>query len=86
MAAPNTPCRRQVLALDLFSTHMEVELTPFVDFGDVFAHSRSSPFHAAHRAAGLGFRGIARPFVVGYLDIGYGSEGAAAFTGINYPF
>jgi hypothetical protein len=35
---------------------------------------------------GLGFRGIARPFVVGYVDIGYGSEGIAAFTGLNYPF
>ena len=84
--AANLEYRRQVLALDAFSTHIEVELTPFVDFGDVFADSRSWPFHNVHRAAGLGFRGIARPFVVGYLDIGYGSEGAAAFTGINYPF
>ena len=24
--------------------------------------------------------------VVGYVDIGYGSEGVAAFTGLNYPF
>jgi hypothetical protein len=35
---------------------------------------------------GLGFRGIARPFIVGYVDFGYGSQGVAAFTGINYPF
>ena len=34
----------------------------------------------------LGFRGVAQPFVVGYVDIGYGSEGIAAFTGLNYPF
>jgi len=34
----------------------------------------------------VGFRGIARPFVVGYVDIGHGSEGAAVFTGLNYPF
>jgi hypothetical protein len=35
---------------------------------------------------GIGFRGVARPFVVGYVDIGYGSEGVAVFTGLNYPF
>jgi hypothetical protein len=31
-------------------------------------------------------RALARPFVVGYLDIGKGSEGLVAFSGINYPF
>jgi hypothetical protein len=39
-----------------------------------------------HKVAGIGFRGVANPFVVGYVDLGYGSEGVAAFTGINYPF
>jgi hypothetical protein len=24
--------------------------------------------------------------VVGYVDVGYGTEGAAVFTGLNYPF
>jgi hypothetical protein len=24
--------------------------------------------------------------VVGYVDIGWGGEGAAIFSGINYPF
>jgi len=24
--------------------------------------------------------------VVGYVDVGYGSEGSAVFTGIGYPF
>jgi len=44
------------------------------------------PIHGLHKVAGVGFRGIARPSVVGYVDIGYGSDGAAVFTGINYPF
>ena len=35
---------------------------------------------------GIGFRGIAEPFVVGFVDIGWGGEGAAVFSGINYPF
>jgi outer membrane protein assembly factor BamA len=78
--------REHVLSIDAVSTHIELELTPFVDVGEVFAHSRTSPVHDLHRVVGIGFRGIARPFVVGYVDIGYGSEGIAAFTGINYPF
>jgi hypothetical protein len=40
----------------------------------------------AHQVYGLGFCGGARPFVVGYVNIGYGSEGIAVFTGLNYPF
>jgi hypothetical protein len=35
---------------------------------------------------GVGFRGIAPPSVVGYVDIGKGHEGLAVFTGIGYPF
>jgi hypothetical protein len=39
-----------------------------------------------HSVGGVGFRAIAEPFVVGYVDVGYGGEGAAVFSGINYPF
>ncbi len=78
--------RKRVLAVDALGTHLNVEVTPFVDVGEVFEHSRDSPVANLHHAGGLGFRGIASPFVVGYVDIGYGSEGAAVFTGINYPF
>jgi hypothetical protein len=31
-------------------------------------------------------RAVAKPFIVGYVDIGYGGEGIAVFSGINYPF
>jgi hypothetical protein len=34
----------------------------------------------------MGFRAVASPFIVGYLDVGFGPEGPAVFTGINYPF
>ena len=78
--------RRRVLSLDAMATHIDIELTPFIDVGDVFARSRTTPFAHLHRVVGLGFRGIAPPFVVGYVDVGFGSEGAAVFTGINYPF
>ncbi len=78
--------RRKVLSFDATSTIVDIEVTPFIDIGRVFAHSGTNPVSDLHHVYGVGFRGIARPFVVGYVDIGYGSEGVAAFTGLNYPF
>ncbi|MEP6884977.1 MAG: BamA/TamA family outer membrane protein [Gammaproteobacteria bacterium] len=78
--------RRKVLSFDATSTIVDVEVTPFIDVGRVFARSGTNPWSDLHHVVGVGFRGIARPFVVGYVDIGYGSEGVAAFTGLNYPF
>jgi len=78
--------RRRVLDFDAISTHVEVEVTPFVDLGRVFARNGTFPLDQLHQVYGIGFRGIARPSVVGYVDIGYGNNGVAAFTGISYPF
>jgi hypothetical protein len=78
--------RRKVYALDAVTTKLDIEVAPFVDFGRVFSRSSTDPLEHLHPVVGVGFRGIARPFVVGYVDIGYGSEGAAVFTGLNYPF
>jgi outer membrane protein assembly factor BamA len=68
------------------STHVDLEIAPFVDLGQVFAHTSTFPIERLHTVGGVAFRGIARPSVVGYVDVGYGSEGAAVFTGLNYPF
>jgi Omp85 superfamily domain len=78
--------RQRVLGVDLFKTHTDLEVAPFVDLGEVFERMNASPVSQLHKVIGLGFRGIARPFVVAYVDVGYGSEGAAVFTGLNYPF
>lgn len=78
--------RRKVFSFDATSTLVDIEVTPFIDVGRVFARTSTLPFDQLHHVYGVGFRGIARPFVVGYVDIGYGSEGVAAFTGLNYPF
>jgi outer membrane protein assembly factor BamA len=78
--------RRRVMSFNALSTHIDFELAPFVDVGQVFAHPSIFPIQRLHHVVGLGFRGIASPSVVGYVDIGYGSEGTAVFTGINYPF
>jgi hemolysin activation/secretion protein len=78
--------RRNVVTFNAISTSVEIELAPFIDVGRVFDRSSTLPFDQLHKVYGMGFRGIARPFVVGYVDVGYGSEGAAVFTGLNYPF
>ncbi len=78
--------RHRAASFDAIATHVELELTPFIDVGRVFSRAGTFPLEQLHKVYGLGFRGVARPFVVGYVDIGYGSEGVAVFTGINYPF
>ncbi|HEX4151130.1 MAG TPA: BamA/TamA family outer membrane protein [Steroidobacteraceae bacterium] len=78
--------RHKVLSVNAVSTSIDVELAPFIDVGRVFHNAGTVPLDDLHKVIGMGFRGIAAPFVVGYVDIGYGSEGAAVFTGLNYPF
>jgi outer membrane protein assembly factor BamA len=78
--------RQSIAHFDAVSTHVELQLTPFVDLGQVFAHSSTFPLQNLHAVFGVGVRAVARPFVVGYVDIGKGSEGVVAFSGINYPF
>jgi hypothetical protein len=84
--AASLEARHKLMTLDFTSTLLDVEVSPFIDVGRVFAHSDTMPLDHLHPVGGVGFRFIARPFVVGYVDIGYGNEGVAAFTGLNYPF
>lgn len=78
--------RQRVAMINAVSSHVEIELTPFIDVGRVFSESSTFPISQLHGIAGVGVRGLARPFVVGYVDFGYGDQGVAVFTGINYPF
>ena len=78
--------RENVLSMDAFSTHIDLQVAPFFDTGRVFHNTTVWPMTHLHNVFGVGFRGIAPPSVVGYVDIGKGHEGIAVFTGINYPF
>jgi Omp85 superfamily domain len=78
--------RTRVLDLDVFATAVSLEVAPFVEAGSVFHSLSDSPVRDLHAVGGVGFRAIARPSILGYVDVGYGSEGAAIFSGINYPF
>jgi hypothetical protein len=78
--------RRKVFSFDAVTTVLDIEVAPFADLGRVFSSTSTDPLDHVHKVFGVGFRGIARPYVVGYVDVGYGTEGAAVFTGLNYPF
>ena len=78
--------RRKIFTFDAVTTTLDIEVAPFVDLGSVFARTSTVPVDEVHQVYGVGFRGIARPYVVGYVDIGHGSDGLAVFTGLNYPF
>lgn len=84
--AGNIEMRTRVYEADLFQTHGILELAPFLDAGQVFHSADDNPVDHLHPAGGLGFRGIAEPFVVGFVDFGYGGNGLSIFSGINYPF
>lgn len=82
----NFEARTRVYERTIMGTHGILELAPFIDAGKVFAYANQNPIDQLHPVGGMGFRAIAQPFVVGYVDVGWGAEGPAFFSGINYPF
>jgi hypothetical protein len=84
--AASMEARTWVRSFHMFRTDLKLELAPFVDTGKVFSSMSGSPVSHAHVGGGMGFRVVASPFVVGYLDVGFGREKAAIFSGIDYPF
>jgi hemolysin activation/secretion protein len=82
----NVEMRTRVWEKKVFGTDGILELAPFAEAGRVAHQMNFNPFTDLHPVGGIGFRGIAEPFVVGFVDIGWGGEGAAVFSGINYPF
>ncbi len=86
LVVANVEMRTRVWDANLFGTHGTLEVAPFAEAGRVAHELNYNPISQLHPVGGVGFRGIAEPFVVGFVDIGYGGEGAAIFSGINYPF
>jgi hypothetical protein len=82
----NIEVRTRVYERTIMGTHGTLELAPFIDAGKVFAYADQNPLTPLHPVGGVGFRAIAEPFVVGYVDVGWGGQGPAFFSGINYPF
>jgi outer membrane protein assembly factor BamA len=86
LAVANIEIRTRVWEATVLGTHGILEVAPFFESGDVWHEMSRFPIDDPHSVGGVGFRAIAEPFVVGYVDVGWGGEGAAVFSGINYPF
>jgi hypothetical protein len=78
--------RTRVWSVRLFGVLAELELAPFLETGQVFEDLDDSPVDDLHWVYGFGFRGIVRPQIVAFVDLGLGDEGLSVFTGIDYPF
>jgi outer membrane protein assembly factor BamA len=86
MFASGMELRMRVVNFNAFGTHVSLEVAPFLDAGKVFAELGASPFSHLHFTRGLGVRGVASPFIVGYVDVGFGHGKASVFSGLDYPF
>jgi outer membrane protein assembly factor BamA len=88
LESANVELRTRVYEADVFNTHGTLEVAPFIDLGRVYHDASNNPVRidALHPAGGVGFRAIALPFVVGFLDFGFANDGLAVFSGVNYPF
>jgi outer membrane protein assembly factor BamA len=65
---------------------VEFWVDPFLGSGTVFHDLSGMTGNPYHDVVGVAFRFIARPQVVGSVDLGYGGEGVAVFTDIGYSF
>lgn len=79
--------RIRVMAREFFEHKIELEIAPTLDIGKVFRLDQEGfSLNQAQINPGVGFRVMARPHVVGRLDISYGRDGGNAFVGVDYPF
>jgi outer membrane protein assembly factor BamA len=70
----------------LFGVNPTLEVAPFFETGQVFHGVTRSPVSDLHVAYGFGFRAVVRPQIVAFVDVGFGYEGSAVFSGVGYPF
>jgi len=78
--------RIQLFHLRVFGTTVEVETAPFLDVGKVTNTFRYRALSQYQANPGIGFRAIARPNVVGRVDLATGNEGQVVFAGLDFPF
>lgn len=82
----NAELRTEVYTAKVFDTTGTFEVAPFVDMGKVSHEFTDNPLNRFHPAGGMGFRAVAEPYVVGFVDVGYAGDGETIFAGVNYPF
>ncbi|MEP6958325.1 MAG: BamA/TamA family outer membrane protein [Nitrospirota bacterium] len=81
--------RITVLNKRMYDHDIHLEIAPFLDMGRV-GQSRVNPLNLFFKNVefnpGVGFRLLAKPTVVGRLDLAYGRDGTNIFVGLDYPF
>ena len=70
----------------IFDHLISLEVAPFVDIGRVYDTFGTKSFTSLQVNPGAGLRMLARPNVVGRLDVAYGRDGMNVFVGLDYPF
>ena len=66
--------------------HTTLELALFVEAGQVFHTLTELSTKNVQTVSGVGLRLVVTSKLVAKIDIGFGSEGIAIFTGLDYPF
>lgn len=82
----NLEQRFTVAKIKMAGVTTEFEAAPFVGAGTVFDHPGRLARRYIRPVVGFAGRAVAKPQVVGSIDIGVGREGAAVFIDINYSF
>jgi hypothetical protein len=82
----NVEQRFTVLDEKMAGVTTEFQIAPFAGVGTVFDSPESAQAAYLRPVVGTAFRAVAKPQVVGSVDVGYGQEGAAVFMDINYSF
>lgn len=78
--------RVTVHKIPLAGVTTEFEVAPYFELGTVAGAPRRFAGRYARPVLGTAFRAIARPQVVGSIDVGAGREGPSVFMDINYSF
>ncbi len=86
VAWANVEVRHRLWDTRVRGTPVEIWLDPFAGVGEVFDTPDEARIGRLQWVGGAALRTVARPQVVGSIDIGYGREGLAVFLDIDYSF
>ena len=86
MMAANIEQRVTVLDTKMDGISTQFEAGPFFGLGSVFDNPNRMAARYERPVYGFDVRAVARPQVVGSIDVGIGNEGVAVFMDINYSF
>jgi hypothetical protein len=80
-----TEQRVRFLQTHIFGVVADWRVDPFVAVGQVYGGD-ASPWSHVRAAAGLGFRALIHPDILGRVDLAYGGEGLKVYVTLGYPY